>query len=106
MSIEPVRGHVYRMIDDEYGILHCLIVSVFPAFETDSSCLAARVTMTPRRHDFPGWVRMMSGDPGRGYVVTHDLDRVDIGELKDDRGALSADTMFQVERALKRMLGL
>lgn len=106
MSIEPFRGHVYRMVDDEYGTLYCLVISTIPAFEADSSCLAARVTLTTQRHDFPGWVRLKSGDPCGGYVVTHDLDRVDHDELKEDIGPLSAETLLQVERALKRMLGL
>lgn len=106
MSITPERGHIYRMIDDEYGTLHCLVVSTIPAFEADSSCLAARVTVTRDKHDFPGWVRLASGDPGFGYVVTHDLDRVDLSELKEDLGELSIDTMMEVGRALRKMLGV
>lgn len=106
MSITPIRGHVYRMYDDAYGRLHCLVVSTIPAFEADSSCLAVRVSVTNERREFPGWVRLGSGDPGFGYVVTHDLDRVDLEELKEDLGPLSDATMYAVEQAMRRMLGL
>lgn len=106
MSITPERGHVYRMYSDEYGRLYCMVISTVPAFEADSSCLAVRVSVTNKAHDFPGWVRLSSGDPGYGYVVTHDLDRVDFDELKEDLGPVSSNTLFAVEHALKRMLGL
>lgn len=106
MSITPVRGHVYRIQDDKYGKLHCLVISTVPAFEADSSCLAVRVSVTHKRHDFPGWIRLASGDPGFGYVITHDLDRVALEELQEDLGPLSLTTMYAVEHALKRMLGM
>lgn len=105
-NAEAVRGHVYRMHDDEYGLLYCMVISTLPSFDGDTSCLAVRVTVTTASHSFPGWVRLESGDPGCGYVVTHDLDRVDHDELKEDLGPLSAMTLVKVEQALKRMLGL
>lgn len=104
--ITPMRGHVYRMTDPEYGTLYCLAISVVPSYEGDRSILAVRVTVTGQMHHFPGWVRMNSGDPCGGYVVTHDLDRVDLDELTEDYGPLSMDTMVDVEKALRRMLGI
>jgi mRNA-degrading endonuclease toxin of MazEF toxin-antitoxin module len=106
VTITPKRGHVYRMNDPEYGTLYCLAVSVMGAYEDDDSILAVRVTVTSQAHRFPGWVRMSSGDPCTGYVVTHDLDRVDIDELATDCGPLSVETMLDVEKALRRMLGI
>lgn len=105
-SIEPTRGHIYRMYDPEYGTLHCLVISTIPASDVEDNCLAMRVTVTGKAHSFPYWVRLGSGDPGFGYVVVHDLDRVDHDELKEDLGPLSAETMGRVERELKRVLGL
>lgn len=105
MKIIPARGHVYRMDDPSYGTLFCLSVSV-PRLELDDTCTAVRVSVTSERRDFPGWVRLGSGDPGFGYVVTQDIDRVDYEELAEDLGELSMETMLKVERALKTVLGL
>lgn len=102
--IEPRRGHVYRMFDQDYGTLHCLVISTLPAYDTDDSCLAVRITVTGTVHHFPGWVRLSSGDPVGGYAVTHDLDRADPEEMKEDLGPLSMDSMVKVEQALKRMM--
>lgn len=106
MTIVPKRGHVYRMEDPEYGRLHCLALAVQSVPGMEDSFLAVRVTVTGQRHDFPGWVRLVSGDPCAGYVVVHDLDRIDVDELSEDLGPLSASTMLQVEQQLSRMLGL
>jgi mRNA-degrading endonuclease toxin of MazEF toxin-antitoxin module len=100
------RGHVYRMEDPEYGRLHCLALAVQSVPGMEDSFLAIRVTVTSQRLDFPGWVRMTSGDPCAGYVVVHDVDRVDTEEVSEDLGPLSGDTLFTVEQALKRVLGL
>jgi mRNA interferase MazF len=94
------------MYDQEYGTLHCLVISTLPAHDTDDSALAVRITMTTKAHSFPGWVRLSSGDPVGGYAVTHDLDRVDPDELKEDLGEISLDTLVKVRQALKHMLGL
>lgn len=104
--IHPQRGHIYRMEDPGYGRLHCLAIATqeFPGME--NSFQAIRVTVTGQRYDFPLWVRLSSGDPCAGYVVIHDLDRVDTVELTEDLGPLSPDTLFTVEQALKRMLRL
>lgn len=106
MNIVPKRGHVYRMEDPEYGRLHCLALAVQSVPGMEDSFLAVRVTVTGQRHDFPGWVRLVSGDPCAGYVVVHDLDRVDTCELSEDLGHLAMVTLLEVERELKRMLGL
>jgi mRNA-degrading endonuclease toxin of MazEF toxin-antitoxin module len=94
------------MHGDDYGTLHCLLVSTVPVCEGDMSCLAVRVSVTREPRRFPYWVRLGSGDPGFGYVVVHDLDRVEAEELKEDLGELSTESMFEVERALKSILGL
>lgn len=100
-----MRGHIYRMHDPEYGTLFCLVVSAARE-ELEDTCIAVRVSVTSERRDFPGWVRLSTGDPAFGYVVTQDLDRVDDDELKEDLGAVSVETMVEVGRALKRLLGL
>lgn len=104
--IEPKRGHIYRMEDPEYGRLHCLAIAVQSVPGLEGSFLAVRVTLMPRRVDFSGWVRLSSGDPCGGYIVVHDLDRVEICELADDLGMISMPTLNAVERSLKWMLGL
>lgn len=108
-SINPQRGHVYRMEDPDYGTLHCLAVAIPPAELNDDAFLALRVTVT-RNHrlNFPNWVRMRSGDPTAGYVAVTipDLDHVACDELTEDLGPLSLETMVEVEKALKTVLGL
>lgn len=103
--LAAVRGHVYRMHDEEYGTLFCLVLSSSYA-QLEDTCIAVRVTVTNELREFPGWVRLGSGDPAFGYVVTQDIDRVDHEELKEELGELSLETMGRVERALKRVLGL
>lgn len=108
MTIEPQRGHVYRIQDPEYGTLHCLAVAVKTGPD-GGDCLAVRVTVTGQRLSFPGWVRMGSGDPAGGYITVsdiEDLDHVDREELVDDLGVLSPETMMLVEKELRKMLGL
>lgn len=105
-TVEPVRGHIYQMHDEEYGRLFCLAISTIPLSETDSSFLAVRVTVTNESHSFPWWVRLTSGDPAFGYVVTHDLDRVDVDELKEDLGEVSMETMYKVGQSLRRLIGV
>lgn len=104
--IKPQRGHVYRMHDDEYGAMHCLVISTIPSADDDDSSIALRIAVTTTPHHFPYWVRLSSGDPTFGYVVIHDLDRVGHDELKEDLGLLSLETMVNVERSLKRLLNL
>lgn len=105
MTFVPPRGHIYRMNDPEYGTLFCLVVSAVYA-RLEETCVAVRVSVTNETRDFPGWVRLQSGDPAFGYVVTHDIDQVEHSELKEDLGALSMETMNAVEQALRRVLGL
>jgi mRNA-degrading endonuclease toxin of MazEF toxin-antitoxin module len=93
------------MYDPEYGTLFCLIVSGTQV-DLDNTCIAVRATGSTGRHDFPGWVRFGAGDPVAGYAVVHDLDRVDFDELKEDLGEVSQETMQNVNRALRRLLGL
>lgn len=93
------------MYDSVYGTLFCLTVSDSHA-ELGDTCIAVRASGSTERRDFPGWVRFGAGDPVAGYAVVHDLDRVDFDELKEDLGPVSQDTMHNVNRALKRLLGL
>lgn len=103
--ITPQRGNLYRLHDPEYGTFYCLAISA-PYAEMDGGCIAVRVSLTNEHRDFPGWVRLGTGDPAFGYVVTPDIDRVDHDELKEDLGPLSLGTMVQVDQALKKVLGL
>ncbi len=93
------------MHDEEYGTLFCLAMSTAYA-QLHESFLAVRVSVTREARDFPGWVRLHAGDPDFGYVVAHDIDRVDRDELKEDLGPLSVGTMLGVEDVVKRVLGL
>jgi mRNA-degrading endonuclease toxin of MazEF toxin-antitoxin module len=106
VTIAPKRGHVYRMQGYASGPLHCLAIATSPVHPGDESFLAVRVSVTGQQLHFPYWVRLRSGDPCGGYVVVHDLDRVDLDELTEDLGPLSFESMFEVEKALKGMLGL
>lgn len=93
------------MHDEEYGTLFCLALSTVYA-QLHGSFLAVRVSVTQENRYFPGWVRLCAGDPAFGYVVAHDIDRVDHDELKEDLGPLSPGTMLGVEHVVKRVLGL
>ena len=101
-----MRGHVYRIEDPDYGTLHCLCVSTERGTDSPDSFLAVRVTVTRQPRDFPGWVRLGSGDPVPGYAATDDLDRVEYDELAEDLGEISMETQLGVNQALRRMLGL
>lgn len=106
-DIRPKRGHVYRLEEDpDFGRMHCLAVAAQDIPGMEGTFLAVRVTVTSQRHDFPMWVRLTSGDPCAGYVVTHDIDRRDNDEIVEDLGHLAMTTLLDVERELKRYLGL
>lgn len=106
MTIKPQRGHVYRIQDPDYGTLHCLCVSAGRGYTNPDSFQAVRIAVTRERHEFPGWIRMNSGDPIPGYAATDDLDRIDYDELAEDLGEVTMETMDAVRRALRRELEL
>lgn len=106
MTLKPIRAHVYRMQDPEYGTLHCLCISTERGYLNPDSFLAVRVAVTRDRHDFPGWIRMSAGDPVTGYAATDDLDRVDYDELAEDLGQITMETEYKVKQAIRRMLDL
>lgn len=105
MSLTPVRGHVYRM-NDEQAPLYCMAIAVLPAQADDPGFYGLRVTVTSARHDFPGWVRLNSGDPVGGYVCCHDLSWVELEELDQDLGPVSMETMLEIEKAVRRLFGM
>jgi mRNA-degrading endonuclease toxin of MazEF toxin-antitoxin module len=106
MTIKPIRSHIYRMKDPEYGTLFCLCITTEHGLFNPDTFKAARVTITREIHDFPGWVRLTSGDPVSGYVDTHDFESVEYDELIEDLGEVCPETDLQVRRTLRRTLWL
>ncbi|SRR6266576_1420369 len=108
MSSHPVqRGHVYRiLIDPETPALVLVISSNAHNTRTDEYITLPISARRSLPGPLPSWVPLRAGDPAFGYVVACCADMVAQDELKEDLGALSLETLSQVEQALRRVLGL
>jgi mRNA interferase MazF len=99
----PLRGQVYRA-DIGYGPKPWLIVSNNPRNRATADVLAVRLTTTAR--ELPTWVRLGPTDPLNGYVNADNIETLGKGELGEYLGALSPESMMNVNGALAVALGL
>lgn len=108
MTIEPQRGHVYRIAIAPDTSALVLVISNNVHNRTQRDCIAIELTARrlPPGQSLPSWVPLRSGDPAFGHVVVRRIGVVGNEELKEDIGEMSAQTMHEVERTVKRMLGL
>lgn len=102
----PQRGHIYRIDVGQEDTLLALVLSVRAVHEVQSDCITLLVVRDRTPVRLPYWVRLGAGDPSFGYVVCRDIGMVGREDLKEDLGELSGETMREVERALKMVLGL
>lgn len=106
-QIIPQRGHIYRvaLAPEVTGL--GLVISTVPHNNRYPDCLTIGVQAgRDSQQLYPGWIRLSSGDPAFGYITCNDIGPTGRDELKEDLGELSPDTMREVERVLKMVLGL
>jgi mRNA interferase MazF len=100
----PLRGQVY-MADLGYGAKPFVIVSSNDRNARLGSCLAARITTTPKP-TMPSIVVLSHGEPVVGSVLGDIIVELLPAELGRLRGALSPFAMRQVGDALRVALAL
>jgi mRNA-degrading endonuclease toxin of MazEF toxin-antitoxin module len=107
VSPTPLRGHVYR-ITVAPGITSLgVVLTNNPQNRRLSECGIIEIrAATGMREAFPGWVRLKSGDSGLGYAVCNLLVTIDREDLLEDIGQLAADTLLEVEKAVRMAYGL
>lgn len=103
MSTTPLRGQVYRA-DVGFGAKPWLVVSNNQRNRHLSDLLALRLTTTVNQ--LPTWVPLLAADPLGGYANTDNIETLGRDELGDYLGALTADTLTKVDRALCIALGI
>lgn len=105
-QLVPRRGHIYRIGLNPDVTLLGLVVSASAVHGIQNDCITLLVVADRTPVHFPYWVRLQSGDPAFGHVVCRDIGMVGREELKEDLGEVSAETMMNVSRALKRVFEL
>jgi mRNA-degrading endonuclease toxin of MazEF toxin-antitoxin module len=100
------RGHVYRVVLGQGSAVLGLILSNDRHNAEYDEYVTAQVAASREHEGTGGSVRLKSGDPAFGYVICRDIGMVHREELKEDVGPLSMETMIEVERTLKQVLGL
>lgn len=101
------RGHIYRIAFHPDVTVLGLIVSTDKHNRDRDEYITVQVTSgSGDQRGLPGSVRLGAGDPGYGYVVVRDIGMVGDEELREDLGEVSPETMAEVGRALKMVLGL
>jgi mRNA interferase MazF len=104
-TITPVRGLVYRA-DLGYGLKPFLVVSNNARNQRLPSCLAVRITTTPKP-ELPSIVKLGAADhPLVGSVLCDDIVVLYTDEIAERVGALSPRTMMQVAAGLRAALAL
>ncbi|WP_282202480.1 type II toxin-antitoxin system PemK/MazF family toxin [Kitasatospora fiedleri] len=104
-EIVPVRGVVYRA-DAGYGLKPFLVVSNNARNQKLDSCLAVRLTTTPKP-ELPSIVKLGSADGALvGSVLCDDIVALYRDELREALGALSNTTMMKVAAGLRAALAL
>lgn len=97
MSVTPQRGQVYRC-DLGYGLKPWLVVSNNSRNRLLSDVIAIRLTTTTR--DLPTWAKLSPADPLTGYANADSIEQLDKDELGEYLGALSRESMRNVNQAL------
>jgi mRNA interferase MazF len=103
MSVTPQRGQVYRC-DLGYGHKPWLVVSNNSRNRLLSDVIAIRLTTTTR--DLPTWAKLSPADPLTGYANADCIEQLGKGELGEYLGALSRESMRNVNQALMVALAL
>ena len=103
MTPTPSRGQVY-WADLGYGRKPWLVVSNNSRNRVTADVLAVRISTTAR--ELPTWVRLKPNDPVKGYVNADNIETLGKDELGEYAGALSPDSMLQVNKALCIALGI
>jgi mRNA interferase MazF len=103
MSVTPQRGQVYRC-DLGYGLKPWLVVSNNSRNRLLSDVIAIRLTTTSR--DLPTWARLSPADPLTGYANADCIEQLAKDELGEYLGALSRESMRNVNQALMIALAL
>ncbi len=105
-DIRPQRGHIYRMAMGHGPALTGIVVSSDALHQSSEDCVAALVVTDTNPVRLPTWVQLGDGDPKGGYVVARHIKTVRARVLMEELGQVSAETMEEVDRALKLVLGL
>ena len=100
------RGHVFRVVLGQGPTVLGLVLSNDRHNTEYDEYVTAQVAASKEHEGTGGSVRLKSGDPAFGYVICRDIGMVHREELKEDIGPLSMETMLEVERTLKQVLGL
>ncbi|MFC8270807.1 type II toxin-antitoxin system PemK/MazF family toxin [Streptomyces cinereoruber] len=103
-EIIPRRGRVY-MADIGHGLKPWLVISNTTRNEKLDSCLAVRITTTPKP-ELDSIVPLNPADPLVGRVLCDDIAQLYRDELNQDTGAVSPVTMRRVNAALAFALSL
>jgi mRNA interferase MazF len=103
MSVTPQRGQVYRC-DLGYGLKPWLVVSNNSRNRLLSDVIAIRLTTASR--DLPTWARLSPADPLTGYANADCIEQLAKDELGEYLGALSRESMRNVNQALMIALAL
>lgn len=101
-----LRGRVvWAVIDESIGRKPFLVVSNNARNQAMQSFLAVRIT-TSAKPDIPSVVSLAAGEPLRGNVLCDEVMMMWEDEVVSEAGALSPQTMAQVESGLRAALGL
>ena len=103
MSVTPQRGQVYRC-DLGYGLKPWLVVSNNSRNRLLSDVIAIRLTTTAR--ELPTWAKLSPADPLTGYANADCIEQLGKVELGEYLGALSRESMRNVNQALMVALAL
>jgi mRNA-degrading endonuclease toxin of MazEF toxin-antitoxin module len=106
MNIIAKRGHIYRVALEQDSTVLGLILSNDRLNGEYDEYVTAQVAASKDHEGTGGAVRLKSGDPVFGYVICRDIGMVHQEELKEDLGKLSMETMVEVERSLRTVVGL
>jgi mRNA interferase MazF len=103
MTVTPQRGQAYRC-DLGYGLKPWLVVSNNSRNRLLSDVIAIRLTTTAR--DLPTWAKLSPADPLTGYANADCIEQLGKDELGEYLGALSPESMRNVNQALMIALAL
>jgi mRNA interferase MazF len=104
--VTPVRGRVYMAdLGPRVGLTPFVVVSNNGRNRHLPTCLGVRITTSakPKLHTI---IEMGKGDPLVGRALCDDIEILDVNELVQDLGALSAETMMRVGQGLRHALAL
>lgn len=105
MTWPLIRGRVYRAELPNIGSKYYLVVSNNARNRALDSVLAVRIT-TSDKSGLPAAAKLAHNDCLSGWVYCDDIVELWEEDIRQDVGALSQQTMVEVERALQHALGM